>query len=171
MFQSIGYGVTSDQHLNKFSGYYYGGTVSKSTIMIINDNSFVLDGLIAIMKKKGYRIVAAHNHEDGVSFLSTTVPDLILLDMTMEQSGGCETLKFIIRNQVLSDVPVIMFSAQRGYSGDICEFRERVSAVIEKPINTRVLMNAIDCALKDRKIAGGKDEVCVPALARNELDF
>lgn len=53
MFQSIGYGVTSDQHLNKFSGYYYGGTVSKSTIMIINDNSFVLDGLIAIMKKKG----------------------------------------------------------------------------------------------------------------------
>lgn len=65
----------------------------RRTILLVDDNKFIVDGLKAILRKKGYTIVVAYGGEEALAILENTVPDLILLDISMEPIDGWETLE------------------------------------------------------------------------------
>ncbi len=83
------------------------------TIMIVDDSSFIVDGLIAILKRKGYKPIPAHGGDECLEILKTTIPDLILLDIMMEPMDGWETLERLKSNPATKGIPVLMFSAKK----------------------------------------------------------
>jgi len=132
------------------------------TILIVDDNKFIVEGLHAILRKRGFLTISALGGAEALDILSRTVPDLLLLDISMEPIDGWETLRRMRANPNLVSVPVIVFSARGILSEEVESSSLNVSEVLAKPINTSRLLEVINRVLsqkeQDEVIGGVKEE-------------
>ncbi|MDD1716065.1 MAG: response regulator [Methanolinea sp.] len=132
--------------------------MTSSTILVVDDNRYIVDGLVAILTRRGYDTLAANSGEEALTLLQKTIPDLILLDITMGPIDGWATLEKVRRRPESARIPVIVFSARKSLADEASRSRLEVAEVIQKPINTGTLLEAIDRALKGRKTGFQKAE-------------
>jgi len=120
-------------------------------IMIVDDSPYIVDGLVALLKRRGYQPVPAHGGDECLSLLQTTRPDLILLDIMMEPMDGWETLEFVKKNPVTKDIPVLMFSAKKITPSEAEEHSMSIDDFVSKPVNPMQLLESIEQVFERRK--------------------
>jgi DNA-binding response OmpR family regulator len=82
-------------------------------ILVVDDNTDILQIVKVILENYGYDVIVTPNGEETLSKTDDFNPQLILMDVFL--SAGidgrdiCRTLK---SNEATKDIPVIMFSAQ-----------------------------------------------------------
>ena len=113
------------------------------TILIVDDSPYIVDGLAALLKRKGYKPLIAHGGDEAIEILTATLPDLILLDIMMEPMDGWETLEKIKANPATSDVPVLMFSAKKISPQEAHDHRLKIDDFVSKPVNPAHLLESI----------------------------
>jgi len=113
------------------------------SILIVDDSPYIVDGLVALLKRKGFKPIAAHGGDEAISLLITNKPDLILLDIMMEPMDGWETLEKIKANPETHDLPVLMFSAKKITPEEAQEHSLNIEDFVSKPVNPAQLLNAI----------------------------
>lgn len=84
----------------------------KNKIMIVEDDSFVMDIYQTKLSSEGFDIIAAMNGQEALDRLQkeTPLPDLILLDIIMPRIDGLEVLRRIKGDTKLKDIPVILLT-------------------------------------------------------------
>lgn len=132
------------------------------TIMIVDDSSFIVDGLVAILKRKGYKPIPAHGGAEGLEILKTTMPDLILLDIMMEPMDGWETLERLKSNPATKGIPVLMFSAKKISPSEAQEHSINIDDFVSKPVNPAQLMDSI------QRIFSRRNDVKIEALVAHD---
>jgi CheY-like chemotaxis protein len=114
-----------------------------TTILIVDDSPYIVDGLVALFKRKEYKPVPAHSGEEALAVLKTITPDLILLDIMMEPMDGWETLDHIKSDPATRDLPVLMFSAKKITAEEAQEHCMNIEDFVSKPVNPAQLLDAI----------------------------
>ena len=79
-------------------------------ILIVEDDSFVLDIYQTKLSQEGYTVIEARNGVEGMKKLEKEKPDLILLDIVMPYMDGIEVLKKIKEDNDLKKIPVILLT-------------------------------------------------------------
>jgi len=120
------------------------------SILIVDDSPYIVDGLVALLKRKGFTPIASHSGAEAISILATTKPDLILLDIMMEPMDGWETLEHFKANPDTCDLPVLMFSAKKISSGEAQEHSLNIEDFVSKPVNPAQLLESIKRVLERR---------------------
>jgi CheY-like chemotaxis protein len=120
-------------------------------ILIVDDSPYIVDGLVALLKRKDYTPVAAHSGGEALTLLNTIRPDLILLDIMMEPMDGWETLDKIKSNPVTKDLPVLMFSAKKISPEEASEHCLNIEDFVSKPVNPSQLLEAIKSIFERQK--------------------
>ena len=69
--------------------------MSKSKILIIDDDPFIRKIIKRVLKSEPYDLVCAENGRQGVDLLKSEAPDLIILDLIMPEMDGIAFLKQI----------------------------------------------------------------------------
>jgi two-component system, OmpR family, response regulator len=133
--------------------------IMNETIMIVDDSTFIVDGLIAILKRKGYKPLPAHGGDESLEILKTTKPDLILLDIMMEPMDGWETLGRLKSNPDTKGIPVLIFSAKKITPSEAQEHSLSIDDFVTKPVNPAQLMESI------QRIFSRRSDLKVEALA------
>lgn len=83
----------------------------KKTIMIVEDDSFVMDIYETKITKDGMDVIAASNGAEAIKKLEAGAkPDLILLDILMPYMNGLELLKKIKEDEKLKNIPVVLLT-------------------------------------------------------------
>lgn len=101
--------------------------------------------LITTILSDYYEVVEYETGMDALEDFSRTIPDLIVLDISLPEMDGTEVLKKIRESELLKGIPVIAFTAH-AMTGD----REQYIAAgfneyVTKPIiDETLLLNAID---------------------------
>ncbi len=113
------------------------------TIMIVDDSLFITEGLVAILKRKGYTTIPALSGVECLEILKTTIPDLILLDIMMEPIDGWETLGRLKANPATKGIPVLMFSAKKISPSEAQEHSINIDDFLTKPVNPVKLLESI----------------------------
>ena len=85
--------------------------VSKSLIMIIDDEAENIDFLKGLLDQFGFNLVAASKGEDAIRLLENTFPDIILLDVLMPGMDGFEVCRRIKENKRTKDIPILFMTA------------------------------------------------------------
>ncbi|NMB79043.1 MAG: response regulator [Methanomicrobiales archaeon] len=125
--------------------------MADDTILIVDDSPYIVDGLVALLKRKGFKPLASHGGDEALALLATTKPDLILLDIMMEPMDGWETLERIKANPAISSIPVLMFSAKKITPEEAQEHRLNIDDFVSKPVNPAQLLDAIARIFERRK--------------------
>jgi two-component system, OmpR family, response regulator len=123
----------------------------ETTILIVDDSPYIVDGLVALLKRKGYITAACHGGEEALATLRTETPDLILLDIMMEPMDGWETLGKIKAEPATRDIPVLMFSAKKITPEEAQEHCLSIEDFVSKPVNPAQLLDAINRIFERRK--------------------
>jgi len=129
------------------------------TILIVDDNKFIVEGLHAILRKRGFLTISALGGAEALDLLSRAVPDLVLLDISMEPIDGWETLRRMRAKPDLVQLPVIVFSARGSISEEVESNSLNVSDVLAKPINTSRLLEVINRVLGQKEQDAGNGRV------------
>jgi len=83
---------------------------AKVKILVVEDESFLLDLYEMKLKQAGYEVIKASNGEEGISLAQLELPRLILLDILMPKVDGYEMLKKLKNDGRAKNIPVIIFS-------------------------------------------------------------
>jgi CheY-like chemotaxis protein len=87
--------------------------MEKQTIMVIEDDAFVMDIYQTKLSLEGFEVVKAENGMEALKKLEggeCPVPDLILLDILMPYVNGLEVLERIKKDERFNKIPVILLT-------------------------------------------------------------
>ena len=87
-------------------------------ILIAEDNKYLANAYRVKLEKSGYEVMLAESGDQAVSILSTTRPDLIVLDLVMPGMDGFAILEEISKTPSLKGIPVVV-SSNLGQKEDI----------------------------------------------------
>jgi CheY-like chemotaxis protein len=85
---------------------------NKKTIMVVEDDSFVLDIYQTKLAQEGFEVVSATNGLEAMKKLQEEKirPNLILLDIVMPYMDGLEVLRKVKEDGSLKEVPIILLT-------------------------------------------------------------
>lgn len=82
---------------------------TKKKILIVEDNSLVVNIVSYLLKKEGFDIVVAKDGNEGAEALESERPDLILMDIVLPYMSGLEVTS--LARQKLPKIPIIVVSS------------------------------------------------------------
>lgn len=82
----------------------------KKKIMIVEDDSFVMDIYQTKLSQEGYEVLSAENGAEAIKKLEKEIPDLVLLDIIMPYVDGLQVLRKIKADEKLKNIPVILLT-------------------------------------------------------------
>jgi CheY-like chemotaxis protein len=121
---------------------------SKSTILIVDDDSDSLFTISEFVKELDYDTIFAHNGMECLVTLNHVEPDLILLDIMMPQMDGFETIKRIRADKRFSNIPVIALTAYAMLDNKNVIEKNGFDDLVTKPVNSKILASKIKRYLK-----------------------
>ena len=113
-------------------------------LLLIDDDENLTELLSSFLANQGYAIRVARDGVDGLRKLFAQAPDLVVLDVTMPQRDGWETLQ---RIREVSDLPVIMLTARDEESEILRGFSLGADDYVTKPFSFAQLSARIRAVL------------------------
>jgi len=114
-------------------------------ILIIDDEANIVELVKLYLTREGFTIDSAGTGREGLSMLSATNPDLVILDIMLPDIDGFEVCKQI---RIKSRVPVLMLSARREDIDKIIGLELGADDYLTKPFNPRELVARVKAILR-----------------------
>jgi two-component system, OmpR family, response regulator ResD len=124
-------------------------------ILIVDDDSNIIDVCRRYLEQEGYEVFTALNGEEGYKMYRTANPSLLILDLMMPKKDGwalCEE----IRNE--SDVPIIMLTARGEERDRLMGLTIGADDYLTKPFSPRELVLRVKAILRRRYWTKQQDE-------------
>lgn len=117
-------------------------------ILIVDDLEINVIILEQIIKKMGYIPLAANEGKGALEIMNYTLPQIILLDVSMPEMSGYELCEILKKNKRTRDIPVIFISAMDGSDDKIKGFKAGAVDFITKPFEPLEVTKRIENHLK-----------------------
>ncbi len=122
-------------------------------IAIIDDDPDILDASSLVLKSKGYDVVTATNPKDAYKIVKEKKPDLIILDVMMDEPDDGFYLAQKFRKDGIS-TPILMYTSVSKTIGLDFGKNEMVPVddFVEKPISPEELLTKVSSLLKVKEV-------------------
>jgi DNA-binding response OmpR family regulator len=121
------------------------------TILVVDDDPELTDGLRMVLEKRGYRVITARDGQQGKQQVYNQRPDLMILDMMMPRMGGYPVLEHFKGKP--DAPPIIMITANEGSRHKAYAEYLGVIDYIRKPFAMERLLESVE-----RGLAAGKEK-------------
>lgn len=118
----------------------------QQTILVVDDDRELVDGLRAVLERQGYKVMQAHDGHQGKQVIYDRRPDLVILDMMMPRMGGYPVLEHF-RGKADAP-PIIMITANEGSRHKAYAEYLGVIDYIRKPFALERLLEAVNKCLR-----------------------
>ena len=114
-------------------------------IAIIDDDPDIVDASSLVLTSKGYDVITASNPDDGYKIVMDQNPDLIILDVMMNEPDDGFFLAQKFRKMSI-DTPIIMYTSVSKSLGMEFGASEMVPVdeFVEKPISPETLVEKVE---------------------------
>ena len=130
-----------------------------STILVIEDDRALRDGLALNFKLQGYEVETAADGEEGMRKAFDLHPDLIVLDIMLPVWSGLDILAELRHRQ--QDVPVLILSARGTTDNKVEGLSTGADDYLAKPFELPELLARVKAMLRRRR----DDQPSQPILA------
>ncbi len=124
---------------------------ARSTILVADDADDVRRLVVRVLERNGYDVIEAEDGLQAVRAVFERRPDAIVLDVNMPRMDGWQTLE---RVREVSDVPVLMLTAQAEELNKVRGLRAGADDYVTKPFGRQELLARVEALLRR---AGGRD--------------
>jgi DNA-binding response OmpR family regulator len=122
-------------------------------VLVVDDDADIRLLLRELLERAGYAVDEAEDGRTALRVLFTTPPSLVILDVSMPEMDGYQTLE---RIRDLSDVPVLMLTARTQELEKVRGLSAGADDYVAKPFGRQELLARVQALLRR---SGGKSEV------------
>ncbi|MBN1535234.1 MAG: response regulator [Anaerolineales bacterium] len=116
---------------------------NKETILIVEDNQILREGLRDILSYEGFTILTAVHGQDALDQMGTITPDLILSDISMPEMDGIAFFKSVRKHADWVTIPFVFLTA-RGEKEDVLTGKNLgAEDYLIKPLSREELLTAV----------------------------
>jgi DNA-binding response OmpR family regulator len=137
---------------------------TRPRILVIDDDADIRLLLRELLERAGYLVDEGEDGKTGLRQLFANTPALVILDVTMPDMDGYQTLE---RIRDLSDVPVLMLTARSQELEKVRGLSAGADDYVAKPFGRQELLARVQALLRR---TGGKSEI-VEAYADDFLQI
>jgi CheY-like chemotaxis protein len=113
------------------------GNASANLVLVIDDDTEVLEGMQRILSSEGFTAIVAAGAAEGLRLATMLQPALILLDVLMPERDGWELLTMLKADERVGSCPVVMLTVD----DNIAKSRALgADGHLVKPLNRHELM-------------------------------
>ena len=111
-------------------------------ISIIEDEPFIIEALSFLLEREGFVVSSISDGADALNFITTTPPDLLILDIMLPNVSGMKILEDIRKTTGIETLPVLMLTAKGQKKDRLAAEQAGVSLFMTKPFsNTELIAN------------------------------
>ena len=132
---------------------------AQTSILVVDDDPDIRDSITIILTSHNYTVHTASNGKEAVQALEEKKPDLMILDIMMASDTEGFDLAYDLRERPeFKSLPIIMLTSflakvrEEGPGDFAYILGEQWPAqwLLEKPLDTRKLLDRIEAILKER---------------------
>ena len=123
-------------------------------ILVVDDDIDMLEQVAIILRAEGYQVIQAQGQKEGEEALLTTIPDLAVLDLMMENMDSGFVLCHHVK-RLFPETPVILLTAVKSATGldfnpqsDEAASWVKADVVLDKPVRPEQLRQEVRRLLK-----------------------
>lgn len=125
---------------------------TKKAILLIEDNTMILENLTEYLQLEGYAILNTNNGASGIQLAIEYVPDLIICDALMAQMSGFQVLGILMHTARTFEIPFIFSTSMSEKTDSLQAFALGADGSIVKPFAPEDLLAMAEKCLE----LGGK---------------
>jgi DNA-binding NtrC family response regulator len=133
-----------------------------ATVLIVDDETSIREGLVRAVSSKGHRTVAAASIAEARAAFEREPLDCVLLDVRLKDGDGLDLLREL-RAGPHRDTPVIMATAYGDSDRTIHAMKAGAFEYVTKPFDLPLLLDAVERAVKNRAL--GRAAAAAPEVA------
>jgi DNA-binding NtrC family response regulator len=124
--------------------------MSKGSILVVDDESEIREGLEILLKSEGYGVSSAETGESGLAKLEQHPFDLLLLDVSLPDRNGLDMLKEIHRRD--PQLSIVLITAYGSIDMARAAFKSGAMDYITKPWSNDELLAQVAQAVESRRL-------------------
>lgn len=124
---------------------WYGTRMKRSRILVVDDDRDIRGLVRELLSRAGYDVAEAESGKAGLREFYASPPDLVLLDVSMPELDGWQTLE---RIRDLSEVPVMMLTARAGELEKVRGLKGGADDYMTKPFGRQELLARVEALLR-----------------------
>jgi two-component system response regulator ChvI len=142
-----------------------------ANIALVDDDKNILASVSMLLEQEGYHVRTFSDGAAALTALTTTPPDLAILDIKMPRMDGLELLRRLRQSQ---DLPVIFLTSKDEEIDELMGLNAGADDYIRKPFSQRLLLERVRAVLrraegKSAPPAAGNEAAKKEALTRGKL--
>ena len=141
--------------------------MNAARILVIDDDDDIRTLVVELLRRAGLEVDEASDGRAGLRSLHQSSPDLVLLDVSMPDLDGWQTLE---RIRDLSDIPVMMLTARGAELERVRGLQAGADDYLVKPFGRQELVARVQALLR-RARSGGEDRQEAYGDERVTIDF
>ncbi len=126
------------------------------TILIVEDEEPIREGLSDAFKQEGYKILPAKDGNFGYKAVLTKKPDLVILDLMLPGLSGLDVCKKLRSGS--NQTPIIMLTAKSTEADKIVGLELGADDYVTKPFSVRELLSRVKALLRRSESRSEKKE-------------
>jgi DNA-binding response OmpR family regulator len=111
-----------------------------SRILVVDDDADIRGLVKELLERSGALVREAGNGKEALRMLYDARPELIILDISMPEMDGWQTLE---RIREMTDVPVVMLTAREGELEAVRGLKAGADDYIRKPFSPKELVSRL----------------------------
>ncbi len=113
-------------------------------ILVVDDSLTERTRLAGILKDAGYQVLTASSGNEAATIAKNQHPDLIFLDIIMDDGDGYKTCRDLKRDDETKKIPVIMVSSKSNSVDKKWAMKLGASAYITKPYEAEDILAELE---------------------------
>src|SRR5579871_248236 len=140
-----------------------------ANIALVDDDKNILASVSMLLEQEGYHVRTFSDGAAALTALTTTAPDLAVLDIKMPRMDGLELLRRL--RQANPELPVIFLTSKDEEIDELMGLNAGADDYIRKPFSQRLLLERVKAVLRraETKTPGQASEPKKEALVRGKL--
>ncbi len=126
-----------------------------ATVLVIDDEKVIREGLRRLLSADGHRVLTAENGQEGLKIIASEHLDVILCDLKMPVMGAARILEQV------NSIPVIIITGEGTLSNAVDCMDKGAYDFVTKPFRTEELIRVVHHAIEG---------LPRPARSRGHLD-
>jgi len=136
-------------------------------ILIVDDEAVIRNVIQRVLNKEGYQVEVAETGRQALALVGKFMPDLMLLDVVLDDMNGVEVLSEINRRNL--DIITIMITAHPNVETAVNAMKKGAYDYIQKPFMIEELVLCIRKALETLKLKKEVEELRKLQMEKNNF--
>ena len=121
---------------------------SKQIILMVDDEESLIDIVGSVLESEGFSVLTANSVDKGIEHLESSVPDLIISDITMPGKNGFDFFAHVRSLPHLQHVPFLFLTAHSDPESILIGKEIGSDDYLTKPVDFHLLLSSIRGKLK-----------------------